>query len=256
MSYITEQAVRDYSERQGTDYVVLLMIAAYVNQESDLAYPSITTIARVSHIGGSEENKKRRVKRVLTRLIQCGDLVVIPQSGHVSMYAIPLYPGEMGYNPQECGEEHDCNRWHTLLPVRRERSHYDQADTRKKAAKRQLSARKGVAPRPPVTPGVAPAPLGGGAQATPGVAPAPLGGGAQATQYKIDSLSEENRERDDPPSPSFDFPPFSRWLDANWAKQMGRTHAAQERDYRDAQMRARSHWNATHTTQQKEEAAQ
>lgn len=130
MSMRALQAVMDYSEQNGVEYTVLLMIADGVDSKTEGMHGrTVLDIAWKAHLmpwnatSNQIENGKRRCRRILTHLVSAGELVIETGGNRErkkSVYHIPILPAEPGYNPEPCSDDHDCNRSHTSLDISRE----------------------------------------------------------------------------------------------------------------------------------------
>ena len=115
MSNRAIDAVRDFSKTKGSERLLLFMIAEGINKSTGIYRSAISTLMADCNMSESW------VHKLITKLIQRGELIVFDNPGHSSDFAIPIYEGELGYDPQPCdGVGHTCTHRHTSLSVDRE----------------------------------------------------------------------------------------------------------------------------------------
>jgi hypothetical protein len=90
MSLRVTRAVWDHSKRSGTELVVLLAIADYVNDgKGGVAWPSVATLAKRAR------RSERQTQRILGNLEKSGELQISPGAGPngTNLYKVPLTAG-------------------------------------------------------------------------------------------------------------------------------------------------------------------
>src|SRR6185437_4993279 len=111
MSVKVSSAVWEYSAQADTKLNLMLAIADIANDDGE-AHPGRLRLAK------KVRKADRHVKRLLNELTKTPELVIEPCAGPrgTNVYWIPLLPGEPGYDPQPCQQEHRCNGNHHPLP--------------------------------------------------------------------------------------------------------------------------------------------
>ena len=125
MSNYAITATKHYSQAKGSARLLQMMIADALNDNTDVAIRDAKLLAEECYTA------VQVVRRLIMRQIAAGELIgVMANTGGGKWYqfAIPIYPGEEGYDPQPCeGADHVCNGMHTPLSISRERLYRDKA---------------------------------------------------------------------------------------------------------------------------------
>jgi hypothetical protein len=115
MSNRAISAVLDYSQTRGDDRVLMIVIADGISKDTEVYRARISTLMRQCN------RSESAVHRHITRCIKAGELVVLDSTHAPNTFAVPILPGEPGYDPQPCdATDHTCNGYHTPLSVSRE----------------------------------------------------------------------------------------------------------------------------------------
>lgn len=145
MSWLPFRAVRELSGQRGSNLTMLYAIAERTSDETGYAPVGVPRLARDCRV------QVREAQYIIGRLVEAGELVVIMTPGRASRYAIPLYPGEPGYNPMPCAEAHRCNGNHTPLSVNRQDQDAEALRRRRSAVESRLHRETKKQPTPPDT---------------------------------------------------------------------------------------------------------
>jgi Helix-turn-helix domain len=86
MSISESITVLRYSQALGSSRLVLLAIAVHVNPQSEVAWPSVPTLARETRLS------ERHVYRLIKKLEAAGELEVRRRPGLVNHYRVKLSP--------------------------------------------------------------------------------------------------------------------------------------------------------------------